>query len=101
MLPVSGRPTTFAYSRTGPAVLATSAGRMGCIAFLFNIFHLSSHSNVMSFGRRLNTIERVWFRLVKTVTAGDVLAKYWLTTQWSKAALLSDRFTVILSQFSL
>ena len=41
----------------------------------------------MSFGRRLNTIERVWFRLVKTVTAGDVLAKYWLTTQWSKAAL--------------
>ena len=63
---MSGRPTTFAYSRTGPAVLAAGAGWMGCIAFLFTIFHLSSHSNVMSFGRRLNKIERVWFRLVNS-----------------------------------
>ena len=63
---MSERPTTFAYSRTGPAVLAASAGRMGCIAFLFNIFHLSSRSNVMSFGRRLNKTERVWFGLVNS-----------------------------------
>ena len=54
------------YSRTGRAVLAAGAGRTGCIAFLFNIFHLSSRSNVMSFGRRLNKIERVWFPLVNS-----------------------------------
>ena len=49
-----------------PAVLAAGAGRMGCVAFLFNIFHLSSRSNVMSFGRRLDKIERVSFRLVNS-----------------------------------
>ena len=64
--PVSGPPTAFAYCRIGPAVLAAGAGRIGCIAFLFNIFHLSSRSNVMSFGRQLNKIERVWFRLVSS-----------------------------------
>ena len=63
---MSGRPTTFAYSRTGPAVLAAGVGRMGCIAFLFNIFHLSSRSNILSFGRQLNKVERVWFRLVNS-----------------------------------
>ena len=65
-LPVSGRPTTFAYMRARPAVLAAGAGRIGCIAFIFNIYHLSSRSNIMSFGRRLNKIERVWFRLVNS-----------------------------------
>ena len=65
-LPVSGRPTTFAYSRTGPAVLAAGAERMDGIAFLFNIFHLSSRSYGMSFGRRLNKIERAWFRLANS-----------------------------------
>ena len=49
---------------TGQGLLAAGAGRMGCIAFLFNIFHLSSRSNVMYFGRRLDKIESVWFRLV-------------------------------------
>ena len=38
-----------------PAVLAASAGRVGYI------FHLSSLSNVLSFGRRLNIL---WFRLL-------------------------------------
>ena len=55
---MSRRPTTFVYSRTGPAVLAAGAGRMGSTAFLFNIFHLSSCSNVMSFARRLDKIEK-------------------------------------------
>ena len=57
---MSGCPNTFAHSRSGLALLAAGAGRMGYIAFLFNIFHLSSRSNVMSFGRQLNKIERVW-----------------------------------------
>ena len=35
----------------GPAVLAAGAGRVGYI------FHLSSISNVLSFGRRLNMTE--------------------------------------------
>ena len=39
----------------GPAVLAADAGRVGYIFFL--IFHLSSISNVLSFGRRLNMTE--------------------------------------------
>ena len=63
---MSGRPSTFAYSRTGPAVLAAGAGRMDYIAFLFNIFYLSSRSNVISFGRPLNKIEKVWFQLVNS-----------------------------------
>ena len=36
----------------GPAVLAADAGRVGYIHFFF-IFHLSSISKVLSFGRRL------------------------------------------------
>ena len=46
----------------GPAVLAAGAGRVGYI--LFFIFHLSSLSNVLSFGRRLNMTEILWFRLL-------------------------------------
>ena len=38
----------------GPAVLAEGAGRVG---YSFYIFHLSSISNVLSFGRRLNMTE--------------------------------------------
>ena len=38
----------------GPAVLVAVAGRVGCI---FYIFHLSSISNVLSFGRRLSMTE--------------------------------------------
>ena len=37
----------------GPAVIAAVAGRVGYIFF----FHLSSISNVLSFGRRLNMTE--------------------------------------------
>ena len=47
-------------------MLAAGAGWMGCIAFLFNIFHLSSRSNVVYFERRLNKTERVWFRLANS-----------------------------------
>ena len=57
-----------------PAVLAAGAGRIGCIAFLFSIFHLSSCSIVMSFGRPLNKIERVWFRLVNSSGSWQLLA---------------------------
>ena len=46
----------------GPAVLAAGAGRVGFFFFFF--FHLSSLSNVLSFGRRLNMIEILWFRLL-------------------------------------
>ena len=45
----------------GPAVLAAGAGRVGYISY---IFHLSSLSNVLSFGRRLNMTEILWFRLL-------------------------------------
>ena len=46
----------------GPAVLAAGAGRVGYI--FFYSFHLSSLSNVLSFGRRLNMTEILWFRLL-------------------------------------
>ena len=46
----------------GPAVLAAGAGWVGYI--FFYIFHLSSLSNVLSFGRRLNMTEMLWFRLL-------------------------------------
>ena len=60
-LPVLGRPATFAYSRARAAVLAAGAGRMGYSSY---IFHLFSLSNVLSFGRRLNMTEILWFRLL-------------------------------------
>ena len=48
------------HSRQGPSVLAAGAGREG---YIFYIFHLSSLSTVLSFGRRLNMPEILWFRL--------------------------------------
>ena len=61
-----GPPATFAYTShvvgQGPAVLAAGAGRVGYI--FFYIFHLSSLSNVLSFGRRLNRTEILWFQLL-------------------------------------
>ena len=45
----------------GPAVLAEGAGQVGYI------FHLSSLSNVLSFGRRLNMTETLWFRLLNPI----------------------------------
>ena len=45
----------------GPAVFATGAGWVG---YLFYIFHLSSLSNVLPSGRRLNMTEILWFRLL-------------------------------------
>ena len=41
----------------GPAVLAA---RDGWAIFFFYMFHLSSLSNVLSFGRRLNMTEILW-----------------------------------------
>ena len=59
----------------GPAVLAAGAGRLG---YIFHIFHLSFLSNVLSFGRQLNMIEILWFRLLNpnklSITAEHVLA---------------------------
>ena len=46
-----------------PAVLAAGAGWLGYI--LYN-FRLSSLSNVLSFGRRLNMTEILWFRLLNS-----------------------------------
>ena len=46
----------------GLAVLAAGAGRVG---YIFYIFHLPSLSNVLSFGRRLNMTELLWFWLLK------------------------------------
>ena len=46
-----------------PAVLAAGAGRVGYIYFFF-FFHLSSLSNVLTFGRWLNMTEILWFRLL-------------------------------------
>ena len=45
----------------GPAVLAVGAGRVGYILY---IFHLSSLSKILSFGRWLNMTEILWFRLL-------------------------------------
>ena len=45
----------------GPAVLAAGAGQVGYIFF----FHLSSISNVLSFGRRLNITEILQFHVLK------------------------------------
>ena len=45
----------------GSAVLAAGEGRVGYIVY---IFHLSSLSDVLSFGRRLNMTEILWFRLL-------------------------------------
>ena len=53
------RPATFAYVGQGPAVLAAGAGRGGLY-----FFYLSSLPNTLSFGRRLNMTEIVWFRLL-------------------------------------
>ena len=54
-----GRPTTLAYGRAGPAVLAAGAGRVGCFFyfFLFPLAYLSSFSNASSFGRRLDILK--------------------------------------------
>ena len=57
-----GRPATFAYSRAR-ACCACSRYRTGGLYF-FYIFHLSSLSNVLSFGRWLNMTEVLWFRLL-------------------------------------
>ena len=46
----------------GPAVPAAGVGRVGF--FIFFIFHLSSLPIVLSFGRRLNMTEILWFRLL-------------------------------------
>ena len=45
----------------GPAVLVAGAGR---VDYIFYIFHLSSLSNVLSFGRQLNMTEILWFWLL-------------------------------------
>ena len=53
----------------GPAVIAAGAGRVGYI------FHLSSLSNVLSFGRLLNMTEILWFRLLNPNGSCQLLPK--------------------------
>ena len=57
----------------GPAVLAAGAGQVAAIFFIF--FHLHF---LMSFGRRLNMTEILWFRLLLqqwlSDTAKNILA---------------------------
>ena len=43
----------------GPAVLAADVGWVG---YIFYIIHVSSLSNVLSFGVQLNMTEILWFR---------------------------------------
>ena len=45
----------------GPAVPAAGVGRVG---YIFYNFHLSSLSNVLSFGRRMKLTEILWFRVL-------------------------------------
>ena len=60
----------------GPAVLAAGAGRVGYIyIYIFFFFHLSSLSNVLSFGRRLNMTERLWFRLLNPIGSCQLLPR--------------------------
>ena len=47
----------------GPAVLTAGAGRVG-YSFLYFLKLSTSLSNVLSFGRRLNMAEILWFRLL-------------------------------------
>ena len=62
----------------GPAVLAVGAGRVGCVFYFFIISSvLSSFSNVLSLGRRLDMTEILWFRPL--YPTGGVLAKYSFT----------------------
>ena len=54
-----GRPTTLAYGRAGPAVLAAGAGRVGCyfvVVFFISSF-LSSFSNASSLWRWLDILK--------------------------------------------
>ena len=53
----------------GPAVLAAGTGQVDYfyyinVGYIFYIFHLSSLSNVLSFGRWLNMTEILWFQLL-------------------------------------
>ena len=49
---LSPRPTTLAYDRAGPAVLAAVAGRVGCFFFIF-----SSRLSYLPFGRWLDILK--------------------------------------------
>ena len=61
-LPVPGHPATFAYSRARACCACSRCGTGGL--YFFFIFHLSSLSNVLSFGRLLNMTEILLFRLL-------------------------------------
>ena len=57
-----GRPAVFAYSRARACCACSRCGTGG--PYIFYIFHLSSLSNVLSFERRLNMTEILWFQLL-------------------------------------
>ena len=59
----AGRPATSAYSKAR-ACCASSRCMTGGLYVFFYVFHLSSLSNVLSFGRQLNMTEILWFWLL-------------------------------------
>ena len=62
----------------GPAVLAAGAGQ---VDYIFYIFHLFSLSDVLSFGRRLNMTEILWFWLLNPNGSCQLLPRMsWLST---------------------
>ena len=62
----------------GPAVLAAGAG---WVDYSFYSVHLSSLSNVLSFGRWLNMTEILWFQLLNTNGSWQLLpGTSWLST---------------------
>ena len=80
----------------GLAVLAADAGREG---YSFYIFHLSSLFNVLSFGRRLNMTEILWFRLLNPNGSYQLLPRtsslntgYMYTLRMSKPAQEQCRY---------
>ena len=54
---MSGRPTSLHMVGQGPAVLAAGAGRVGCFYIFFISSILSSFSNALSVGRRLDILK--------------------------------------------
>ena len=63
---------TSAYSR---AWSCCACSRCGTVGLYFYIFHLSSLSNVLSFGRRLNMTEILWFLLLNPNGSCQLLSR--------------------------
>ena len=76
----------------GPAVLAAGAARVDYI-FLY-IFHLSSISYVLSFGRRLNMTEILFFRLLNPNGSCQLRPRLVLVNRLEGLSLLRNSTTI-------